>query len=128
MLQICLYWVASRVRQRHARLCRESLLRRGSPDAAAANTSNDAVAVAPAAARLALAADASASATYATPPCTAASTAASTAAPAPAGATASEATSPAVAAPKPGLADVPWGEVASSRPVWALTASHASYA
>ena len=59
---------------------------------------------------------------------TATSTAASTAAPAPAGATASEATSPAVAAPKPGLADVPWGEVASSRPVWALTASHASYA
>ena len=54
---------------------------------------------------------------------TVAATTAAAAVPAPALA----APAPAAAAKKPKLSDVPWGEVARSRPVWALTVSHASH-
>jgi ACS family sodium-dependent inorganic phosphate cotransporter len=50
-----------------------------------------------------------------------------TAAPVAAATTTAPATAPAAPAKKPKLSDVPWGDVVRSRPVWALTVSHASH-
>lgn len=50
-----------------------------------------------------------------------------TAAPVAAATTTAPAPAPAAPAKKPKLSDVPWGDVVRSRPVWALTVSHASH-